>query len=165
MRSLGFTLIELLVVVLIIGILAAIALPQYKKAVEKSRASEALINLKAIVTALNVYKLTTGSSTTDLNNLDIAIPDSKYYNYQILTNGNPHATKKGSTTNFAYYYKGYSKIYPDAEGFYCNVGMSHITGNPDLTYICRALGWIDVPYGECYGVAGSSPDKTCYKMP
>ena len=55
MNNKGFTLVELLIVVLIIGILSAIALPQYESAVEKSRMSEAMINAKAIVDASQRY--------------------------------------------------------------------------------------------------------------
>ena len=56
----GFTLIELLVVVLIIGILSAIALPQYTKAVEKARLAEAFAMLKSLETATGVWVLENG---------------------------------------------------------------------------------------------------------
>ena len=53
----GFTLIELLVVVLIIGILAAIALPQYQKAVERARVAEAVQVLNSFTRACQLYTL------------------------------------------------------------------------------------------------------------
>ena len=58
----GFTLIELLVVVLIIGILSAVAMPQYTKAVEKARAAEAFVILKDIWQKQQLYHLATGSN-------------------------------------------------------------------------------------------------------
>ena len=91
----GFTLIELLVVVLIIGILSAIALPQYTTAVEKSRASEALTLMGTIRYAGERYRLQSSAFPgDDLSVLDIEVPgtatDGKSActkNFKITTSG------------------------------------------------------------------------------
>ena len=74
----GFTLIELLVVVLIIGILAAIAVPQYELAVEKARAAEALSVLKSIKQAGDLCVLQQGGMRDEymcgFDEIDLDLP-------------------------------------------------------------------------------------------
>ncbi len=71
----AFTLIELLVVVLIIGILAAVAVPQYQKAVIKSRYATLKNLVKSIADAQEVYYLANNEYTKDFDQLDITVPD------------------------------------------------------------------------------------------
>ena len=70
----GFTLIELLVVVLIIGILAAIALPQYKVSVEKTKATLLFSTMRTIRDAEISYYLTNNQYTQNIDLLDVDIP-------------------------------------------------------------------------------------------
>jgi len=91
MNKKGFTLIELLVVVLIIGILAAIALPQYFRAVERSRTTEALSLMGTMAAAQERVRLLTGAYTTDLTQLDISF---------FLQDGSEAAALPYNTANF-----------------------------------------------------------------
>ncbi len=70
----GFTLIELLVVVLIIGILASIAVPQYQKAVEKSRATQAWTVLASLIQAQKSYHLATNNYAAHFDELTLELP-------------------------------------------------------------------------------------------
>lgn len=98
----GFTLIEFLVVVLIIGVLGAIALPQYKKVVERTRMAEAVTIVKAIAQAQQRYYLIHNAyaDCMDLDDLDIDLQgdDTTYQ-------GNCAAKK---TTHFLYTTSGSS---------------------------------------------------------
>lgn len=91
----GFTLIELLVVVLIIGILAAIAVPQYRVAVAKAQAVEAITVLTALEKARTAYHLAHGTWPSSIDDLDVSVKDSASYRFNVRPGALEAFSKKG----------------------------------------------------------------------
>ena len=126
----GFTLIELLVVVLIIGILAAVALPQYTKAVNRARAAEALTNLKSLVTAQKVYLMTNGTYTNKLSELDFSLPIKS-------VNGREH----GVTSYYDIYCEKDTSKFCQASSRLADLpSMEYLLGNDTFWCICPEEG-------------------------
>ncbi len=142
----AFTLIELLVVVLIIGILAAVALPQYQKTVEKSRAMQAMVMVKAIADANERYFLANGEYAHDLDLLDIEVPgtdyvvagkkrkQTKYFDFgtENAAGGGIAVSNRKQNGSFKYYYL---LRYANNPKIYCH---SQDTGT-DIYGICQLI--------------------------
>ncbi|MBR3604228.1 MAG: prepilin-type N-terminal cleavage/methylation domain-containing protein [Elusimicrobiaceae bacterium] len=143
----GFTLIELLVVVLIIGILSAVALPQYTKAVRKARISEARVILRALANAEDLYILEHGESGwTSWEELSIETPtESKNWTFhqeECITGSNgkigcgvyaePKWERGYSIEYWSYNYDGGDSIVSGK--YYCN------SWTDEDEKICKSLG-------------------------
>lgn len=98
MNRKGFTLVEVLIVVIIIGILAAIGIPQFAASIEKAKGGEARAGLGHIQTGEKVYFAEKEMYTSNTAELDITL-SQKYWSFTIEPDGSSYTATALRTGN------------------------------------------------------------------
>ncbi len=101
----GFTLLELLIVVIILGVLAGLAIPQYTKTVERAKQNEAIHWLGVVRESELRYQQQEGLFTAVLGNLDVDIPPTSttgpnYFTYSVPTATSSNFTIQATRTTY-----------------------------------------------------------------
>jgi prepilin-type N-terminal cleavage/methylation domain-containing protein len=108
----GFTLVELAVVVVIIGVLAAFAVPRFLASVERSKAAEAFNYLSSVQAAQERYHARQGTYADDMVKLDIKMTAPKYFTVGLVLPGSTGdledswsvtLTRQGSSAGYGAY--------------------------------------------------------------
>ena len=87
LRRRGFTLIELLIVVVIIGILAAIAVPKFQTTKGKANAASLRADLRNLITAQEAYFYDNSAYTSTLNDLNLRVTTGVTITFGTATSG------------------------------------------------------------------------------
>ncbi len=143
MKNQAFTLIEILVVVLIIGILAAIAVPQYQKSVLKSRFVQGYLLVDSLYQAEQPYFLTHGKYATNIDDLDVSVPK------------NSSCTKTQDHNSF--YVCDFGRIGLSESGAYIEY-IYRPNGNNTISYIRVLKDWDNNNYNLHY----KAGERYCY---